>query len=76
MSIALLVLILNLKLLLAACFMLVSGLAYTSTLKMEAICSPETSVGFTGFHSVIHQKTKFFINADVSSSNSSQFSVS
>jgi hypothetical protein len=32
--------------LLAACFMLVSCLAYTSTLKMEVICSSETSVGF------------------------------
>jgi hypothetical protein len=30
----------------AACFMLVSSLAYSPTLKMQAICSSETSVGF------------------------------
>jgi hypothetical protein len=32
--------------LLATCFMLVSCLAYSSILKMEATCSPETSVDF------------------------------
>jgi hypothetical protein len=31
---------------LATCFMLVSYLAYSSTLKMEATCSSETSVDF------------------------------
>jgi hypothetical protein len=31
---------------LAACFMLVSCLAYSSTLKMEVICSSETLVDF------------------------------
>jgi hypothetical protein len=31
---------------LASCFMLVSWVAFSSTLKMEAICSSETSVGF------------------------------
>jgi hypothetical protein len=36
------------KCLFAACFALVSCLAYSSTLKMEAICSSETSVGFHG----------------------------
>jgi hypothetical protein len=30
----------------AACFMLVYCLAYSSTLKMEVICSSETLVGF------------------------------
>jgi hypothetical protein len=34
------------KALLAACFMLVSCLAYSSTLKMEKICSSETLVDF------------------------------
>jgi hypothetical protein len=32
--------------LLATCFMLVSCLAYSLTLKMEATCSSETSVDF------------------------------
>jgi hypothetical protein len=31
---------------LAACFMLVSWLAYSSTLKMKATCSPKTSLNF------------------------------
>jgi hypothetical protein len=32
--------------LLSACFMLISCLVYSSTLKMEATCSSETSVDF------------------------------
>jgi hypothetical protein len=36
----------NTTALLAVCFMLVSCLSYTSTLKMEATCSSETVVDF------------------------------
>jgi hypothetical protein len=46
--------------LLAPAFALVSSLAYYSTLKIEAICSYETSVDFNGLHGVITQKTKIF----------------
>jgi hypothetical protein len=35
------------------CFMLVSCLAYYSTLKIEATCYSETSVDFNGLHGVI-----------------------
>jgi hypothetical protein len=34
------------KALLAACFMLVSGVPYFSTMKMEAVCVSETSINF------------------------------
>jgi hypothetical protein len=45
-----------------ACFTLVSCLAYSSTLKMEATCSPGTSVDFqrTTRRHVISQKTELF----------------
>jgi hypothetical protein len=76
MYVTLLVLIVNLKTLLAALFMLVLGLAYSLTLNVEVICSSETLADFKGLHSVISQKTKLFIITVVSSSNSSQFSVS
>jgi hypothetical protein len=36
------------------CFKLVSCLAYSSTLKKEAIYSSETSVEFNGLHGVIY----------------------
>jgi hypothetical protein len=44
------------KALIAACFLLASTLVYTWP-KMEAPCSCETLVNFTGSHSVIFQKT-------------------
>jgi hypothetical protein len=43
--------------LLVACFMLVYCLAYSSTLKMEAICSSETSVYF-------HRTTRRYMPED------------
>jgi hypothetical protein len=45
-----------LHLLLDACFMLVSCVAYSSTLKMATICSSEQA--FTGLHGIIFQKTE------------------
>jgi hypothetical protein len=44
--------------LLAACFMIVSCLAYSSILKMEAICSSETLVDF-------HPTTRRYIPEDI-----------
>jgi hypothetical protein len=43
----------------SVCFMLVSCLAYSLTLKMESICSPEMSVGFhlTTWHFIAEEKT-------------------
>jgi hypothetical protein len=46
--------------LLATCFLLVSCLAYSSTLMMEAIFSYETLVDFQGLHDVISQKIEVF----------------
>jgi hypothetical protein len=46
---------------LAACFMLVSCLAYSPTLKMEATCSSETSLNFNKLYGIISQKTELFI---------------
>jgi hypothetical protein len=50
----------NVKDFLAACIMLGSGLAYSSTLKMEAICSYETVAYFTGLHGVTSQTIEAF----------------
>jgi hypothetical protein len=50
-------------------FMLVSCLAYSSTLKMEATCFSETSVDFQGLHGVIFQKIELFITTAVRTSN-------
>jgi hypothetical protein len=55
--------------LLAACFRLVSFLAYCSTLKMETRCSSETSVVFSRLHGVISQYTELFIKTAVRTSN-------
>jgi hypothetical protein len=41
------------SLLLFACFVVVSYLAYSSTLKREETCSSEKSVDFTGLHGVM-----------------------
>jgi hypothetical protein len=41
----------------AACFMIISCLAYSSTLKMEAVCSSETSVD-------LHWTTRRYIPKD------------
>jgi hypothetical protein len=38
-----------------------SCLAYSSTMKMEPICSSESSVDFNGLHGVISQKIELFI---------------
>jgi hypothetical protein len=40
-------------------------LAYSSILKMEATCSPEMSVDFSGLHGVISQEIVFFITTAV-----------
>jgi hypothetical protein len=45
----------ELSLLLSSCFTLISCLAYSSTLKKEAICFSEMT--FTGLHGVISEKT-------------------
>jgi hypothetical protein len=42
-------------------FMLVSCLAYSSTLKMEATYSSEISVAFSRVHGVISQKIELFM---------------
>jgi hypothetical protein len=42
---------------LAACFMLVSSFPFLSTLNMDATCSSEGLLTFTGLHCVISQKT-------------------
>jgi hypothetical protein len=44
------------------CFMLVSCLAYSSALKMEATCSSETSVDF-------HRNTRRYISEDITIHN-------
>jgi hypothetical protein len=46
---------------LAACFMLVSCLAYSSTLKMEGTRSSETSVAFIVLEGVTFKKTELLI---------------
>jgi choline-glycine betaine transporter len=53
----------------AACFMLVSCLAYFSTLKMEVIHCSETSADFTTLHGIVSQKTEFFRATAVRISN-------
>jgi hypothetical protein len=52
----------------AACFMLLSCLVY-STLKKEAKCSSETSVDFNGLSGGISQKIQPFITTAVRTSN-------
>jgi hypothetical protein len=49
------------------CFMLVSGLAFTSTLKMEATCFSETSIDFhrTTRHSVPDDRTLHFDHCEI-----------
>jgi hypothetical protein len=47
--------------LLATCFMLVSCLGYSSTLKVEETCSSGMSVIFNRIQGVISQKTELFI---------------
>jgi hypothetical protein len=46
--------------LLVAAFLFLGSFAYSSTLKMEAAPSPETSVDFTGLHRVASQKIVIF----------------
>jgi hypothetical protein len=46
---------------LAACFMVVSYLAYSLVQKMEVICSSESSADFYRLHGTIFQKIKLFI---------------
>jgi hypothetical protein len=41
--------------------MLVSSLSHSSTLMMEAICSSETLLTFTGLHGAISQKIELFL---------------
>jgi hypothetical protein len=49
----------------SACFILISYLAYSSTVKMEATWSPKRRLTFDGLHSVISQKTELFITTAV-----------
>jgi hypothetical protein len=44
--------------------MLVSGLVYSSTLKMEVTCSTEASVD-NGLHGIISQKMELFLSSSV-----------
>jgi hypothetical protein len=53
---------------LAACFILVSCLAYSLTLKMEVTCSSETLVDF-GLHGIISWKIGLLITTAVRTSN-------
>jgi hypothetical protein len=46
--------------LLVTCLKPLLCLAYTSTMKMEAKCSSETSLIFIELHDVVFQKTEFF----------------
>jgi hypothetical protein len=62
-------------LLLAAFFMLVSCLAYSSTLKKKEACSSGTLADFFGLHGVIAQRTKLFITTAVRTSNPTFFSL-
>jgi hypothetical protein len=55
--------------LLAACFKLVSYLAYFSVLKMEKTCFSEHTLTFNGLHSIVSLKTELFITAVVRTSN-------
>jgi hypothetical protein len=57
------------RVLIAACFILVSCLDYYSTLKMEAKCSSETSFHFNGLHGVTSQKIELFTTTVVRTSN-------
>jgi hypothetical protein len=43
--------------------MLVSCLAYFSTLKIEATCSSKTSINFSALRGVIFEKMKLFITS-------------
>jgi hypothetical protein len=49
--------------------MLPSFLAYSSTVKLEAICPSEMSVDFNCLHSVISKKIELFIYIVVRASN-------
>jgi hypothetical protein len=60
---------------LATCFTLVSCSAYPSTLKMEATCSPKTSLTFSGLHGVTSQKIVLLITTAVRTSNPTQCNV-
>jgi hypothetical protein len=54
----------------AACFLLVSCLAYSSTLKMEAICSSEMLIGFYRTTWYYTQEDRIFIVTAVRTPNS------
>jgi uncharacterized membrane protein len=58
--------------LIAVCFMLVSCLAYSSTVKTEAISASKCRLTFTRLHGVISQKTDIFIVTAVKTSNPKQ----
>jgi hypothetical protein len=53
----------------AVSFMLVSCLAYSLTLNVEATCPPKRWLIFGGPHGVISQKTELFITTAVRTSN-------
>jgi hypothetical protein len=55
--------------LLDACFIIVSCLAFSSALKMEATCSSEMSVDFQWITRRLIKNTEFFITTAVGASN-------
>jgi hypothetical protein len=44
-------------------------LDYSSALKMETMCSPQTSVDFNGLHGILSQKIDLSITTTVRTSN-------
>jgi hypothetical protein len=56
--------------LLATCFMLVSCLAYSSALKMEAMCSSIASLDFSRLHNGILQNVELTITTAMRTSDS------
>jgi hypothetical protein len=54
---------------LAACFMPVSGLAYSLALRMKAISSSKMLLSFTALHGIISQKTELFTERNISNAS-------
>jgi hypothetical protein len=60
------------KLCLPPAFMLVSCLAYSSTLKLDVTCSSEFQLTFNRLHGVISQKLELFITTAVITSDATR----
>jgi hypothetical protein len=54
---------------------LVSCLAYSPTLKIEASCSRKRRLTFNGIHGVMFQKVEIFIETDVRTSNPTNYEL-